>query len=639
MNWSICYRGYQDENKDEKQDENHGKKQDENRTKSKEALFDKLSLQECRNKYMQEKMNTLLEYDERILIKYPLETLEKLSFIPGSRLNILTDEEIGCILKAIDENIEHSKIISYINICKRIQYKTTIKSLVMENMEFCDFFDKYYEKYNKLPSNSEIEDLFKYTRKNSTKKMMLDLHMGDEYYSKLRDSYFDLRIEETAQSGLKDSMSYYITQKYFNIDYSDIERIIKDKKQSMFSNETQKIIKYITKIKNIENITDLIRINKEIGKRNIGMDLGAVYDELYNYYAKEKVEGCFNPKDFKGKKKTILFEGKKVQILMLQGEDFKGIIHTTGIRTNSNGNIEYDNPNTYEVEKDDPMKFATLRGPSDYLSLSTERDDAMAFFDDTKVAIWFGFSNIKPENILRYSPSDGGTPVNNGYYDKVIKNVKEEVSYEREGGMAYDEIQASRYDDMDNIEEVKDYEKRILPNYLLILKGSDNMPHLNYDNIEDKYTRRILRYAVAYHIPIVEMDGEKYLEKFQKKYDNVLEKLKSGKEKFEMKDFMDMSRYRRSIEFYKKVGVADDITIPKVFVEIMGDLNITKENREAVKQFIEMYNDGRLQDAINRLPEEEMREQAKEKLEFLREELQIGNKDKEKELNEDEQSL
>ena len=79
-----------------------------------------------------------------------------------------------------------------------------------------------------------------------------------------------------------------------------------------------------------------------------------------------------------------------------------------------------------------------------------------------------------------------------------------------------------------------------------------------------------------------------------------------------------------------------------VFLEIINDLNITKENRETIKQVIKNldYRNGEenWQDAINRLPEE-MREQAKEKLDFLREELQIGNKDKEKELNEDEQSL
>lgn len=177
-----------------------GKNQDENRTKSKEALFDKLSIQECRNKYMQVKMNALLEYDEKILTQYPLETLEKLSFIPGNRLNILTNQEIECILKAIDENIEHSKIFSYMNICKHIEYETTIKPLVMKNMEFSDFFDKFYEKYNRMPSDNELGELFKYTRNNSSRKMMINLHMGDEYYSKLRDSYFELKIEDNAQN-------------------------------------------------------------------------------------------------------------------------------------------------------------------------------------------------------------------------------------------------------------------------------------------------------------------------------------------------------------------------------------------------------------------------------------------------------
>ena len=391
------------------------KNQDENRTKFKEALFDKLSLQECRNKYMQVKMNALLEYDKRILTKYPLETLEKLSFIPGNRLNILTDEQIGCILKAIDENIEHSKIFSYMNIRERIQYETTIKPLVMKNMEFSDFFDKYYEKYNGMPDDDELENLFKYTRSNSARKIMLDLPMGDEYYSKLRDSYFDFKIENEARSGIKESsMNDYITKKYFNIKYSDIERIIKDKKQGLFSDETQKILKYITKINAIGDITDLIRINKEIGKRNIGIDLGAVYDELYNYYAKEKVEDCFNPKDFNGKKKTILFEGKEVQILMLQGEDFKGIIHAKGTRKNNDGFVVHIKSieSEKEAENEEPSDFMRKKVGSDTMSVSVEKDDSMGFFGGCfRYSLLLGFSNVKPENVLRYGTGDDANPV------------------------------------------------------------------------------------------------------------------------------------------------------------------------------------------------------------------------------------
>ena len=131
---------------------------------------------------------------------------------------------------------------------------------------------------------------------------------------------------------------------------------------------------------------------------------------------------------------------------------------------------------------------------------------------------------------------------------------------------------------------------------------------------------------------------KKYLEKYQKRYNELLEKMKNVKEKFENKDYDDMEVARSSIEFYKKYG--KEMKQNDVFLEIINDLNITKENRETIKQVIENldYRNGEKnwQDAINRLPEE-MREQAKEKLEFLREELQIGNK--EKGLNEDEQSL
>ena len=70
----------------------------------------------------------------------------------------------------------------------------------MKNIGFSYFFDKYYEKYNRMPSDDELENLFKYTRKNDARKKMLDLHMGDEYYRKLRDSYFELKIEDMAQN-------------------------------------------------------------------------------------------------------------------------------------------------------------------------------------------------------------------------------------------------------------------------------------------------------------------------------------------------------------------------------------------------------------------------------------------------------
>ena len=452
-------------------------------------------------------------------------------------------------------------------------------------------------------------------------------------------------------------MKIYILKKYFNINYSDIERIIENKKQGMFSDETQKIIKYITKINAIEDITDLIRINKEIGKRNIGINLVAVYDELYNYYAKEKVEGCFNPEDFKGKKKTILFEGKKVQILKLQGEDYKGIIHAKGTRKNNGGFVKQIGiaEMEREAENENPSDFMRKEDGSDTMSVSIEKDDSMGFYAGCfRYSLLLGFSNIKPENVLRYGSGDSANPVGKGEYDKKIEAINEELRrYKESDGGDYDELLVSRYCDTDNMKEFRDEEKRILPDYILVFKGKSDFTHLDYDYIEkmnevgdeniekfrrDSYTKRILRYATTYNIPIVEIDTEKYLEKYQKRYNELLEKMKNGKEKFEKKDYDDMEVARSSIEFYKKYG--KEMKQNDVFLEIINDLNITKENRETIKQVIENldYRNGEKnwQDAINRLPEE-MREQAKEKLEFLREELQIGNK--EKRLNEDEQSL
>ena len=101
-----------------------------------------------------------------------------------------------------------------------------------------------------------------------------------------------------------------------------------------------------------------------------------------------------------------------------------------------------------------------------------------------------------------------------------------------------------------------------MPDYILVFKGKSDFTHLDYDYIEkmnevgdeniekfrrDSYTKRILRYATTYNIPIVEIDTEKYLEKYQKRYNELLEKMKNGKEKFEKKDYDDMEVARSSI--------------------------------------------------------------------------------------------
>ncbi len=181
-------------------------------------------------------------------------------------------------------------------------------------------------------------------------------------------------------------------------------------------------MKYINKIQRINDIGELIRINKEIAKRDVNIDIGKTFDEIYEYYAREKLDGCFKPKEFTGEKQKILYKGKEVEILKLQGEDYRGNVHVLGARAPGAKNLTED-----EIENkaryDNPLLFSTLEGYSSNLSLSTEKDDAMAFLHAIESLI-LGFSEIKPQNVLGYHGGDGATSTGQTNYNKSIAEVK-----------------------------------------------------------------------------------------------------------------------------------------------------------------------------------------------------------------------
>ena len=423
-------------------------------------------------------------------------------------------------------------------------------------MEYSDFFAKYIEKYKGFPSSDTIHELFDQTRSMTDKSIMLNLHMDESYYSELRNKFIDFEIEEELSKGInyeaKDHVKDLISKKYFNIKYSDIESIIESGKKEIFSENTQKIMKYVNKIQRINDIGELIRINKEIAKRDVNIDIGKTFDEIYEYYAREKLDGCFNPKEFTGEKQKILYKGKEVEILKLQGEDYRGNVHVLGARAPGAKNLTED-----EIENkaryDNPLLFSMLEGYSSNLSLSTERDDAMAFFACDRSSLILGFSEIKPQNVLGYHGGDGATSTGQTNYNKSIAEVKEDINFNDR--TRYDELLVSRYEDTSKLKEYRKNEKRVLPSYILVFKGDADRTHINYNNLDDVYTKRILEYAITYNIPIVEMDTEKYLEKYQGKYESAFEKMRLGKEKFEMKDFEALARYSRMKRFYDGYGI------------------------------------------------------------------------------------
>ena len=274
---------------------------------------------------------------------------------------------------------------------------------------------------------------------------------------------------------------------------------------------------------------------------------------------------------------------------------------------------------------DDPLSFATLQGGSSRLSLSTISDDNMQFMSPAKDVIYLGFEP-KPENVLRYGPGDGGTPINQAEYEKSISNV----TTPRTQGKGtfwdamYDELLVSRYQQSDAPNKFIQKDNRILPNYILTFKKSglytNILPSINYNNLHDKYTERILKYASTYNIPILEMDADAYKKKFEEKYNQVKQKIQEGNEKVGKSDFNNLANYYRSIKYFGDFpGLVSET---EILVDLLRDLNLTDKNITAVNGVLE-EKDGVWKSIgyeVDNLPEEE-KDIVKNKLRLLKEKL------------------
>ena len=132
-------------------------------------------------------------------------------------------------------------------------------------------------------------------------------------------------------------------------------------------------------------------------------------------------------------------------------------------------------------------------------------------------------------------------------------------------------------------------EKRILPNYILVFSGNIDMPHINYDNLDDPNTKRILEYATTYNIPIVEIDSEKYREKMNINYNELYSKVIDGNEEVKEGDLKALFRYKRSVDFYS-YGKPNIEKNQKIFLDILNKINLTDKNSPAIRSLIDQFD-------------------------------------------------
>lgn len=584
-----------------------------------ENVADQLTSEDYENKYLESEIVPVCLLSERIHSKYPLDVLRKIHFLGEEQLSACSYDCIEVAINAIRSGMEISEVASYIQIFnnKNIRPSFDSRNFLKDNMEFSSFFLAYADKYGYLPEYDNIEHSYSGTLDMNAAEKMSELYQFD--YKKIRYAWFDYRIQKEMERSNLSGVRGCIEEKYFGMNYGDISEIIKGNKGNTFSTETQEIFELISKIEKLNGIDDFRKANTILQRKYENIDIGKSYKEVFDFYAQDKLNGVFNPKDFKGEKSEILYKGHKIPILKLKGEDYKGIIHAVGRRKPGSINVLTVEENPL---MDNPALLRGLEGKSANISMSVEYDFAMDFFQIGEDTIYLGFSNLKPENVLQYTPGDGVTSTGLTNYNKRIENINTNI---RDDNKGYDELLVGRFSQTEVPYELIDKDDRVLPDYILTFSGMANAPKINYENPYDKTTSRLLNYAIEYNIPIVEMDGQEYLKKYNKKYIEKLERIQSGELTINKDDFTELANFYRMCTFYS-YGTPSIKNREDIFVECIEKTNLTEKNADAIRETIQEYDYCNYYnweiEAIANLPSEK-RDLVAKKMDCIREKLNI----------------
>ena len=99
--------------------------------------------------------------------------------------------------------------------------------------------------------------------------------------------------------------------------YPDIERILIEGKENEFSNEAKFVIKANNYINNINDMASLMQFKRKLESIRDKFNTEKAYDEIYNFYTKNLVDGFFKVEDFSGEKTTIQYGEKNIDIFTI----------------------------------------------------------------------------------------------------------------------------------------------------------------------------------------------------------------------------------------------------------------------------------------------------------------------------------
>ena len=416
-----------------------------------------------------------------------------------------------------------------------------VRNIIRKNMEYSEYFLANFSNSNCYESMLCINNAI-----NKTNMTITDIIAARGAYI---DTYIDDKINENNIAESK----RYMQLKYIGIPYDFLPS------DDQVSNKgTKRALEIARIIEQTESMEELKKIKRNLDARKYFIEASCLA-EIVDIGKKERTENVFNVKDYQQDKNDFIeYQGKKIQVINLKGEDYKGFIH---VCTNMSFNDAEDKKEAFLKKLN--CNLCTTCAQDDHMYMACRGD-----FDSSTI---FGYgSDIE---IFQFSSADiGSVPMSQKREkEKFYPNVYRAVF---NGKQEYWNEPIDIYEDHYN--EANIYKKP--PEYILSM---------------GQISEKDKEWAAAFEIPIVRMDEREYAEKFDNKYKNTLENISLGE--ISVENFKKLVIYdrQRNVFYTKQYFIQENSEFEgKNFWEFYKFMPKNEANKEKLVDIVD-FLDGR----------------------------------------------
>lgn len=193
-------------------------------------------------------------------------------------------------------------------------YGENVKDIILNNVEDIGF---YIKSSMYISSESDIEENYTLNDCIQNKRITVETAV------KIRNKFFDARIRDEFVIGNMEKIKSLVCKKYFGITKDNLPQNIAN-----LPEESKSACNWIKKISMCKDFFEIKKIMQDINQSEFSEFSNIVVNQISNALKDEFKGDIFSVKDRKISS-YCEYAGKKIPVIVLNGEDFKGVIHVS----------------------------------------------------------------------------------------------------------------------------------------------------------------------------------------------------------------------------------------------------------------------------------------------------------------------